>query len=174
MNWKSFGLGFLLAIVMSTVGFGWLINEISKIPITLPPKMFFETKNKAPGQGYIHFEGSIGGVEPTANPENIFSGSCSEASNICETQDVKMIGPNHLGSMNADTYQITKWSPDLVVAESATQSPECVIITLNIRRKDQVVEYVRSPKAPMPDTEFCDMVEKRTIVWTVGDPPSSR
>lgn len=174
MNWKSFGLGFAFALVVSVVGFGWLANEISKVPLTLPPAMYFETKNNEPGQGYLHFEGSIGGVEPTANPENIFSGSCIEASGICETQDVKMIGPNQLGSINTDRYRITKWSPDLVVAESASQSPECVTITLNIRRKKQIVEYVRSPKTPMPDNEPCEMVEKRTIIWTVGDPPSRK
>ena len=144
MNWKSFSLGFLLAVVLSIVGFGWLTNEISKVPMTLPPKMYFETNNRVPGEGYLHFEGSIGGIEPIANPENIFSGSCIEASSICRTQDVKMIGANQLGPINTDTYRITTWSPDVVVAESANQGPECV------------PTRIKRPKH----------FEKRTVVWT--------
>ena len=171
MDYKSFIAGFGAALIVSTGLSVWLYHQIEMANehLILPEKRF----TFLPDQGVIIFNGSIGGREKMANPDNIYQGYCEKAAGTCETQDVQRIGVNQIGSINSDTYRITKWTPNLIVAESAGDYPVCVDIKLNIRPKEETIEYVRSPKSPVPDSELCRALERRTMVWTIEDPPSS-
>ena len=170
-NWKSFALGFAAAALLFIGGGIWLLRKIDEnnANIIMPPKTFFDAAETAPlRDGYIAFSGSLGGKEPIGAPSNIFYAECHQKRMVCDTIDIRQIGHNQMGELNKDSYSITKWTPDLVEAESS--SPLCVTVTLVIRRKSKVVEYIRASKENV-SAEFCKSVEKRTIVWTLEDSP---
>lgn len=169
-SWKTFIIGFLAATVIATTGAIWLTVRFENQPFRLPPKIFVDSGEVPSGKSYVHFEGTIGGDEPMANPDNIFAGTCRQERKTCETNDVAMLGPNHLGSINSDTYEITRWTPELIVAENGF--PECASIKLIILRIEKIVQYVRIPKNPPSNSALCKHTERRSITWTIGNPRS--
>jgi hypothetical protein len=173
MRWKGFGGGFVAGTAVSALVGGWAVVQSLKAgeDWTLPPRSFRAYGDVANGAGRVLFTGSIGGPEATAKPYNIFQGWCDQAELTCETQSVSKIGPGQLSSIDTSTYRITKWTPDLIIAESGDDWPVCVSIALHIRPPDKLVEYVRSPRAGVQQSELCRSTERRTVVWTIGDPP---
>jgi hypothetical protein len=169
-SWKSFFIGFASATVIAMTGAIWLAVRFENQPFRLPPKIFVDSGEVPSGKSYVHFEGTIGGGESIANPNNVFVGTCHQERKTCETSDVAMLGPDHLGSISSDTYEITQWSRELIVAENIF--PRCVSIKLIIHRSKETVQYVRLPKNPLSNSALCKHIERRSITWTIGDPRS--
>jgi hypothetical protein len=159
-------LGFAAAIVIALAGGIWLLREIDKADILMGSKTYFDLGETQPGHGYVSFEGALGGAE-MAFPNNIFKATCVQERAVCETADLHQIRSSQVSGINTDTYQITKWTPDLIEAVSSPEIPVCVKITLVIHRKQEYVEYVRAPRDN--DSELCKAIDKRTIGWTIVD-----
>jgi hypothetical protein len=173
--WKSFALGFGLSTIACAGFTVWLLREIDQVSQrwVLPRASFTDMGDAYPGAGYVHFTGSIGGRESMAYPYNLFQGRCFQDEGVCRTESVQKIGPNQLSDIDTTTFKIAKWTPDIIVAESGEDSPMCVTITLNIRRAAKTVEYIRSPKSPLPNSEMCKAIKLSTRVWEITEPPGT-
>lgn len=176
VRWSSFALGFTVAAVATGAAGAWLVKRTVEVgeEWVLPRRYFADTGDLPRGNGSVLFSGSIGGKESMAYPYNIFQGRCDQVDRECRTEAVQKIGDQQLSSIDTSTFRVTTWTPDLIVAESGENSPMCVTISLRIRRPEKVVEYIRSPKPRTPDAELCQAVERRTMVWTIEEPPGRR
>ena len=172
ISWKSVVLGVgLSTLVFVTVG-AWSLRAVERDSQhwVLPSPVFMDL----PDNGYVAFSGTIGGKEAIATPFNIFQGQCVQSEGVCRTQSVQKIGPNQLGSIDVTTFTIVKWTPDLIIAETGEDGPICVNISLQIRRGQEQVEYLRSPRSPLPKGELCAALEPGTKVWLIGAAPERK
>ena len=173
MSWRSFALGFVAAAIGCAAFMTWTLRrpDLASQHWVLPSASFVDIGEVQPGSGYLMFAGSLGPRDSISSAYNIFQGVCNQAEGVCRTASVQRLGYNQLSDIDQSSFGIVKWTPDLIVAESGENSPLCVTITLNIRRIDEAVEYVRTPKSPSPDRGRCQSLKQETQVWKIINPP---
>lgn len=167
MRWKSFLGGFGIATVLMVAASGWVIVKVEQQPIRMGSVFNLYDDKAKRGQGYIAFSGALGGGE--MHTSNIFAGTCREVRMTCETADVAQIAPHQVGRLHNDVYYVTKWTPEIVEAQSGPGWPRCVTIKIVIHRQTKLVEYIRAPRAGNVK-RGCEYLEQRTIGRIIGEP----
>ncbi len=165
MGWKSFALGVVVgAAALGAVAH--LPRPASKVAedetIIFSDKTFFDTGTTGIGDGALMFSGTSSG-EHVGYKNNTLSATCVEADMRCVVASAAQIGRDQVNNINIDDWQVTQWSPSLIVAK---YEGLCGTSTINVLRSSESIGYVVEPTNQ--SKPMCDRSDSQIHKWTVG------
>lgn len=139
-------------------------------PIVFAPKSFHDGERTGPTHGLVYVAGTLTG--PDIGYENNSTAiTCYKDRMECLVYQVRQIGKNQIGRLDwPNSYPITKWAPEEVVASSGTDDAvNCNRTTISILRSTEtalwVIEPINQSQAQCKDSNT------KVIKWTIEDPP---
>ncbi|KQU61567.1 hypothetical protein ASG67_16330 [Sphingomonas sp. Leaf339] len=162
---KQFAGGFALATVLVGGVGPWLIKRVDDAPIRWPTPSFYDD-----GNGYIHSQGSLIGEDMKGS--TFLDVTCNQTSEACQIAELSAFGPYRQVMLYNESYSITSWKADQVVAESEPPVTACNRVRLVTDRVAKIVHYYRIPN-PAADRQKCAEIFSKDKVfdWTLGEQP---
>jgi hypothetical protein len=160
-------LGFVAGVVLTGSGALWLLEKEADSPLVLPRKDY-SGQQLPNGQSWVFFSGAITGEE-VGYPNNFFRAHCSEADRECQIITMRQIGRNQIGEPDIETWQVVRWTPDLIVVSSQQNTPPlgCSRVILNILPRTEEVQYIREPiNHTSPE---CYNMDMRLFRWSINE-----
>lgn len=143
----------------------WLLLRAERATVIWSPPAFYDD-----GGGYLHAQGSLIGEDMDGS--TFLEMACTAADKVCVINTLQSIGPYRQVFLSTDSYRVTTWSNEQVVAESEPPSTACNRVRMVADRGVKIVHYYRIP-LPAADTKKCAAIfsKKKIFDWTLGEQP---
>ncbi|MBD8546056.1 hypothetical protein [Sphingomonas sp. CFBP 8760] len=138
---------------------------MDEAPIRWSPPAFYDDPN-----GYLHTQGALIGEDMTGT--TFLDVRCMASERTCRINELSSFGRSRQVMLYNDSYPITSWKPDQVVAQSEPPPTACNRVRLVADRVAKTTHYYRIPN-PAADRKKCVEIFSKNKVfdWTLGEQP---